>query len=55
MGSPEFANPRLLYTPQALAACEKALRTILTNTGPWGNRLFLIGGMTPRYLAGTGP
>jgi len=53
MGSPEFANPRLLYTPQALAACEKALRTILTNTGPWGNRLFLIGGMTPRCLVGT--
>jgi hypothetical protein len=55
MASPESTNPRLLYTPQALAACEKALRTILTNIGPWGTRLFLIGGMTPRYLVGTVP
>lgn len=55
MASPESTNPRLLYTPQALAACEKALRTILTNIGPWGSRLFLIGGLTPRYLVGTVP
>jgi hypothetical protein len=55
MASPEFTNPRLVYAPQALAACEKALRTILTNIGPWGTRLFLIGGMTPRYLVGTVP
>jgi len=39
--------------PEALAACEKALRTILTNIGPWGDKL--IGGMTPRYLVGTVP
>ena len=56
MAYPEFTkNPRLVYTPEALAACEKALRTILTNIGPWGTRLFLIGGMTPRYLVGTVP
>jgi hypothetical protein len=55
MACPEFTNPRLVYTPEALAACEKALRTILTNIGPWGTRLFLIGGMTPRYLVGTVP
>jgi len=55
MASPESTNPRLVYTPEALAACEKALRTILTNIGPWGTRLFLIGGMTPRYLVGTVP
>lgn len=53
--SPEAVNTKLLYTPEALAACEKALRTILTNVGPWGSRLFLIGGMTPRYLVGTVP
>jgi len=28
------------------------LRTILTKVGPWGQRLVLIGGMTPRYLVG---
>jgi hypothetical protein len=52
MSAPE---PRLLYTPEALAACEKALRTILTKVGPWGNKLILIGGMTPRYLVGSAP
>ncbi len=49
------AHPRLAYSPQALAACEKALRTILTKIGPWGNRLVLIGGMAPRYLVGKPP
>jgi hypothetical protein len=48
-------HPRSIYTPEALAACEKALRTILTKVGPWGQRLVLIGGMTPRYLVGQLP
>jgi len=48
-------NPQHVYTPQALEACEKALRTILTKIGPWGGRIFLIGGMTPRFLIGTAP
>jgi hypothetical protein len=34
-------NPQLLYTPRALAACEKALRTILKKIGPWGTQLTL--------------
>jgi hypothetical protein len=46
-------NGQHVYTPQALEACEKALRTILTKIGPWGGRIFLIGGMTPRFLIGT--
>lgn len=41
---------RAQYSPEALAACEKGLRTILTKVGPWGGRLTLIGGMAPRYL-----
>jgi len=48
-------HPRAVYTPEALAACEKALRTILTKVGPWGQRLVLIGGLTPRYLVGRLP
>src|SRR6202167_4206619 len=48
-------NAQLLYTPEALAACEKALRTILKKIGPWGTRLILIGGMVPRYLVGDVP
>jgi hypothetical protein len=49
------ANPEHLYTPQALEACEKALRTILTKVGPWGGKLVLIGGMAPKYLVGKAP
>jgi len=45
-------HPRHPYTPFALAACEKALLTLLTKIGAWGNQLVLIGGMTPRYLIG---
>lgn len=48
-------HPREGYTPAALAACEKALRTILTKIGPWGSQLILIGGLTPRYLVGHPP
>lgn len=43
------------YTPEALAACEKALRTILVKIGPWGSRVALIGGLVPRYLVPTAP
>lgn len=39
-----------LYTPESVAACEMALRTLLRGMGPWGTRLVLIGGMAPRYL-----
>jgi hypothetical protein len=48
-------NPKAQYSPEALAACEKALRTILTKVGPWGSKLTLIGGMAPRYLVGDLP
>ena len=48
-------HPRDPYTPFALAACEKALLTLLTKIGAWGNQLVLIGGMTPRYLIGEPP
>ena len=38
-----------------MAACEKALRTILTRIGTWGSQLVLIGGLTPRYLVSNPP
>jgi hypothetical protein len=44
--------PRSEYTPAAVAACEKALRTVITKIGPWGAQLVLIGGMAPKYLVG---
>ena len=48
-------HPQHLYTPEALEACEKALRTILTKVGPWGGKLILIGGMAPKYIVGNAP
>lgn len=43
------------YTPEALAACEKALRTIISRIGKWGPRLILFGGLAPRYLVKSPP
>ncbi len=42
--------PIELYTPAAVAACEKALRTIVARVGLWGPRLILFGGLAPRYI-----
>jgi len=38
------------YTSEALEACEKALRTIVSRIGAWGERLVLFGGLAPRYI-----
>jgi hypothetical protein len=43
------------YTPEALQACEKALRTIVSRVGAWGPRLILFGGLAPRYLVDAPP
>ena len=48
-------HPRAEYTPAAVEACEKALRTLLTKIGPWGAQLVLIGGLAPKYLVGEAP
>src|SRR5262245_11000073 len=55
MTKPAITIPRATYTPTAVAACEKALRTVLTKIGPWGAQLVLIGGMAPKYLVGDVP
>ncbi len=54
---PDEANraPRAEYTLEAVAACEKSLRTLIAKIGPWGSQLILIGGMAPKYLVGTVP
>jgi hypothetical protein len=55
-GPPRLPMPaRLEYTPEAVAACEKALRTLVAKIGPWGNKIVLIGGLVPRYLVTTVP
>lgn len=43
-------SPRDEYTPAAVEACEKALRTIVTHIGPWGEQFVLLGGLVPSYL-----
>lgn len=43
------------YTPEALQACEKALRTIISRIGEWGPRLILFGGLAPRYIVDSPP
>ena len=43
-------TPKDLYTPAAVKACEKALRTILARIGPWGEKIVLVGGLVPSYL-----
>ncbi|HEY9449785.1 MAG TPA: hypothetical protein VIQ60_08520 [Gemmatimonadaceae bacterium] len=55
MADNERRPPRAEYTPEAVEACEKALRTLLTKIGPWGTQLVLIGGMAPKYLVGSVP
>ncbi len=43
------------YTPEALQACEKALRTVVSRVGAWGPRLILFGGLAPRYIVDAPP
>lgn len=38
------------YTAQHTADCERVLVTLLRGLGPWGKSVFLVGGLTPRYL-----
>jgi hypothetical protein len=46
---------RALYTPQALAACELALRTLIAKIGRWAPQVVVIGGLVPKYLIGDVP
>jgi hypothetical protein len=38
------------YSVQHTADCERVLATLLRGLGPWGKSVFLVGGLTPRYL-----
>lgn len=38
------------YAKLATEACERVLVTLLRNLGPWRDSIFLVGGLTPRYL-----
>lgn len=43
------------YTRQATERCERVLVTLLGSLGPWRDRMFLAGGLAPRYLVGELP
>ena len=43
------------YDDETTARCERALLTLLGDLGPWRERIFLAGGLAPRYLVGELP
>lgn len=43
------------YNEAATARCERALLTLLGDLGPWRERIYLAGGLAPRYLVGQLP
>ena len=43
------------YNCQHTIACERVLVTLLRKLGPWKDSVYLIGGLTPRYLIPTCP
>lgn len=38
------------YSDQYTVDCERVLVTLLRGLGPWKESVFLVGGLTPRYL-----
>lgn len=43
------------YDEETTARCERALLTLLGDLGPWRERIYLAGGLVPRYLIGRLP
>lgn len=43
------------YTEQYTVDCERVLVTFLRGIGPWKESVFLVGGLTPRYLVTARP
>lgn len=43
------------YDEVTTARCERALVTLLGDLGPWRERIYLAGGLAPRYLTGQLP
>ena len=41
------------YSYQHAVDCERVLVTLIRGLGPWKKSVFLIGGLTPRYLVAT--
>jgi len=43
------------YSDQYTLDCERVLVTLLRGLGPWKNSVYLVGGLTPRYLVPARP
>ncbi len=43
------------YDEVTTIRCERALLTLLGDLGPWRERIYLVGGLAPRYLVGRLP
>lgn len=43
------------YSPAVTEGCERVLVTLLRGFGPWKESVFLVGGLTPRYLVTSRP
>lgn len=43
------------YDETMTARCERTLVTLLGDLGPWSERIYLVGGLAPRYLVGKLP
>lgn len=43
------------YDEETTARCERALLTLLGDLGAWSQRIYLAGGLAPRYLTGPVP
>ena len=52
-----MAKPATLngYINQYTIDCERVLVTLLRGLGPWKNSVYLVGGLTPRYLVAARP
>ena len=52
-----MAKPATLdgYSDQYTVDCERVLVTLLRGLGPWKESVFLVGGLTPRYLVAARP
>lgn len=44
-----------IYDEVTTVRCERALVTLLGDIGPWSERIFLTGGLAPRYIVGSLP
>lgn len=43
------------YDHEVTVRCERALVTLFGDLGPWRERIYLAGGLAPRYLIGKLP